>query len=489
MSAVSTTGALPFPWLVAPVAQLRPRGWRARLRALQVLADTVAVSLAVAVTYLALLPHGRPEGLHYLAIAPVVAAAWVIALGQNQSRSDLVAGHGPEEYRRVITATLAAFVVLGLTCLLLGVELPQELFTTTVALGLVFLMGGRLLVRQFLSRIRGQGRAMSAAVLIGTAPQLSRLRQELGRCPDAGYQATGVCLLGSGSCDPGTARLDRYYLDQVQDLAGSGRFDALIVSDGLTRDQLRQLAWQLRDAPVSLLFQPRLIDGDGARQHLNGARELPLVRLDPPALSASQTILKRGFDLLLAAAALLVLAPLLGAIAVLIAAEDGRPVIARLPRIGPDGRRLIVHRFRTMRIDAEARVTALDASAGGRRLLYAMDDDPRVTRVGRLLRRYRLDELPQLWTVLRGELSLVGLPAQPITEPVTPSLLRVRRGPVKPGIVGLGRVADGSALSLEERLRLELSYAENWSLTGDLSVLIAAVRAQASSPRRRLLPD
>ncbi|PFG15635.1 hypothetical protein ATK74_0155 [Propionicimonas paludicola] len=255
-----------FPWPVASGTRSRVRHWRARLRLAQLLADVLAVSASVTVAAQALFRQTptAAEAMPYLAIAPVLAAAWVAALDWTESRSYRVAGTGSAEYGRVIAASLGVFLLLAVTGAGLRVQLPVALFTITLPLGVVFLLGARLIVRQHLTRLRAQGEAMTPALLIGGATHLRGLLDQLDRRTEVGYLATGVCLLGAGCIDGGDRRLDYCNLDQVPDLVESGRYGSVIVSGGLTRDQLRELARRVDGSAAEVLFQPRLADLSGS---------------------------------------------------------------------------------------------------------------------------------------------------------------------------------------------------------------------------------
>lgn len=484
MSAVSTLETLSFPWPVATAPQLRVRDWRAKLHALQFVVDAVAVSAAVAVTFLALFRPTQTagdSGLFYMAIAPVVAAAWVIALEWSDSRSYRVAGTGLEEYRRVITASVGIFGLLAITSYVFQVELSRALFVTTLPLGLLLLLGGRLIVRQFLSRLRGQGRAMTGALLVGSADNLNGLLADLDRHSDAGYRAAGVCLMGHGRVVAGGRRLDRCYLDQVPALAASGRYGAVIISDGLSRDEIRDLAWRLENSPVELMFQPQLVDVAGPRISVREAQGLSLVHVDLPTFTGYRVLVKRVFDIAFSLFALTLTAPLMALIAVLIKLDDGGPVFFRQERIGRFGKPFTIHKFRTMSVDAEAKLADLLALQSSHSLLFKMDSDPRVTRLGRVLRRYSLDELPQFWTVLRGQMSVVGPRPHLARELASYPEAAMRRLLIKPGITGLWQVSGRSDLSAAESVRMDLSYVENWSLSSDAVLILKTIRAVTRS--------
>ena len=209
----------------------------------------------------------------------------------------------------------------------------------------------------------------------------------------------------------------------------------------------------------------------GLRTTIRPVAGLPLMYLDHPDLSGGKHVIKGLFDRAVAGSALLLLAPLFTAIALAIRVVDPGPVFFRQSRVGRDGRRFTVYKFRTMRVDAE-RIKAQYARANeGNGVLFKIRRDPRVTRTGRWLRRWSLDELPQLINVLIGDMSLVGpRPALPEEAARYCNQMR-RRLAVKPGITGLWQVSGRSDLPWEEAVRLDLRYVENWSFALDLQIL------------------
>lgn len=201
-----------------------------------------------------------------------------------------------------------------------------------------------------------------------------------------------------------------------------------------------------------------------------------MLHVDLPRYSGTKYWLKRSFDVFFAAAALVALSPVLGLVALAIKLDDGGPVLFRQERIGLGGEPFVIHKFRTMCADAEAKIDALIAEAGGQALLFKLEHDPRITRIGSTLRKFSLDELPQFWTVLRGGMSIVGPRPQVSREVAEYTDAAHRRLLIKPGITGLWQVNGRSQLSLEESIRLDLRYVENWSLTGDLAIIMKTVR-------------
>jgi exopolysaccharide biosynthesis polyprenyl glycosylphosphotransferase len=243
-------------------------------------------------------------------------------------------------------------------------------------------------------------------------------------------------------------------------------------------DKLRWISWQLEGTDADLIVSPGLAEVAGRRLHIQPVAGLPLLYVDEPQFTGFRRVLKSAFDRTLAAAALVVLAPLLVLIAVLVKATSrGWPFFLQT-RVGKDGRTFKMIKFRSMYAGAERRVSELLAyNQAPDGVLFKMHDDPRVTRIGRTLRRYSLDEVPQLINVVTGAMSLVG-PRPPLPDEVAQYGDHVRRRLlVKPGLTGLWQISGRSDLSWEESVRLDLRYVENWSLALDMVVLLKTARA------------
>ncbi len=240
--------------------------------------------------------------------------------------------------------------------------------------------------------------------------------------------------------------------------------------------RLRKLAWDLEKTGTDLCVAPALLDVAGPRTTIRPTAGLPLLHMDHPEFSGARLVVKGIFDRAFALLALVLLAPVFALLALAIKLDDGGPALFRQTRVGRDGRRFSVVKFRTMVPDAEAlkATLALQIQPTGIQqdgVLFKIKDDPRLTRVGRRLRRWSLDELPQLLNVLAGDMSLVGpRPALPEEVARYGDLVR-RRLVVKPGMTGLWQVNGRSDLSWDESVRLDLRYVENWSLVLDLQIL------------------
>jgi exopolysaccharide biosynthesis polyprenyl glycosylphosphotransferase len=267
--------------------------------------------------------------------------------------------------------------------------------------------------------------------------------------------------------------------ESVAQAAAAAEVDAVIVASQFHDDGefVRKLGWSLEGSGADLVLASRLVDVAGPRVRFTPVQGLPLIHVDIPRFEGGKHVLKRLVDVVGAASALLLLLPVFAIVALLVKHDDGGPVFFRQTRVGRDGSLFQMVKFRSMVTDAEARLAELRAAADdGSGLLFKLKDDPRITRVGRVLRKYSIDEFPQFWNVLVGDMSLVG-PRPPLPREVAEYEGAVgRRLYIKPGLTGLWQISGRSDLSWDESVRLDLFYVENWSLTGDLMILWRTVR-------------
>ncbi|HET8926845.1 MAG TPA: sugar transferase, partial [Microbacterium sp.] len=255
--------------------------------------------------------------------------------------------------------------------------------------------------------------------------------------------------------------------------------DTVIVTGNhpLTPRQLRELGWGLEERKANLIVAPALTDIAGPRIHSTPVAGLPLIHVDYPEFTGVKLALKRTSDLVASLLGLIILSPVFLVIALTIWSTSTGPAIYRQERVGMHGRPFRMLKFRTMVVDAEQQLSSLLDASEGNGVLFKMRSDPRITRFGRFLRRYSIDELPQLWNVIKGDMSLVG-PRPPLASEVRSYERWVhRRLLVKPGITGLWQVSGRSNLSWDDSVRLDLYYVENWSLTADLIIMWRTIRA------------
>ncbi|MCW2582327.1 MAG: exopolysaccharide biosynthesis polyprenyl glycosylphosphotransferase [Klenkia sp.] len=468
--------------------------WLVNLVTRLVAGDAVAGAVG---TWVALL-LGRQLGAT-VPTATLWAAAlcWPALLGLLGAYADRRLGTGPEEYRRVIVAALAAeaaMAVLPAAMALLSLPVSSTAVDTVhvlcllgVPLVAVLTLVLRNVARRRLHHARREGRMSRRVVIVGREAGLIDLAARLRRETDAGWQVIGACVP-----DPSTA-MDLPSqgvhvlggLEHVTAVLDNVRADAVIVTS--TSDTaaayVRRLAWQLEGTDVELLVVPGLVEVAPDRLAIRPTQTLPLIQVREPVYRGVRRVAKTLFDRTVALTLLVLGSPLLIAIAVAVRATSPGPVLYRQKRIGVRGRAFDVLKFRSMVVDADALLEALAAQErdAGNGVLFKMRNDPRITRVGKHLRRLSLDELPQLVNVLRGDMSLVGPRPHLPTEVEFYGDDVQRRLLVKPGVTGLWQVSGRSDLSWEESVELDVRYVDNWSLSRDLGILWRTAKAVLSS--------
>jgi exopolysaccharide biosynthesis polyprenyl glycosylphosphotransferase len=417
----------------------------------------------------------------YTIISVTIILAWMLMLGIFGTRGYRVLGTGPQEYRQVADATVRLFGLVAIVAFLLQIDFARGYILIAFPLGLGVLAFSRWIWRLWLGAKRSDGLYSSRVLLVGSMSSTLHLAQELARNSAAGYLVVGACVPNSidAAALPGT---NIPVFGDVENLhaamASVGADTVVVTSSGeLSPRQIRELSWSLEPGRQHLVVAPSLTDIGGPRIHTRPVAGLPLIHVETPRYEGKRQFAKRGFDLLGAAVLIVTLSPLLGAIACVVRLSSQGPILFRQERVGINGDSFNMLKFRSMQSDAEARLSSLQQFSEGNSVMFKMRDDPRITPIGRFLRRYSLDELPQLFNVFGGSMSIVG-PRPPLQREVSAYENHVhRRFLVKPGITGLWQVSGRSNLSWEDTVRLDLFYVENWSLTGDLIILWRTVSA------------
>jgi len=386
-----------------------------------------------------------------------------------------VLGFGSEEYGRVIRASLWLFATIALISYLFKLEIARGYIAIAFPLGIVFLLFGRYQVRRWLEKQRDGGKYLHRVLVIAGGDGAARLGQELAQAPYAGLQVVDVVTLEhQGESD----QVDRSSLiEAVVPRAQTVGADTIIVDESarLSAEDMRQLGWSLEGSQIDLVVAPRMTEIAGPRLHVRTLEGLPLLHLEQPVFSGGSRFVKSAFDVLASLLALMVLLPFFLIISVVIFLSDLGPVFYRQMRIGQDGRPFTCWKFRTMVVGAEGLKEELLDLNERDAVAFKIMDDPRVTGVGKFLRRWSIDESPQFWNVLRGQMSLVG-PRPPLAEEVAQyENFEHRRLLVKPGLTGLWQVSGRADLSWEDSVRLDLYYVENWSFALDLLILARTV--------------
>jgi exopolysaccharide biosynthesis polyprenyl glycosylphosphotransferase len=423
--------------------------------------------------------------VYYSILSALVAVLWLTMLSVYRTRSPRVIGVGVEEYRRVMSATLATVAIIAVVLMILRPGYARGYLAVGLPLGMFLLILGRAVCRGFLARQRRRGKCMTSVLAVGDARAVRDLVKYLSREFSHGYSVIGVCLTGRatrGTVEiPGVGTLPVLGDEtDIQRAIAQTNADtvALTATEHLGPDGIRELSWDLHKLDVDLVVSPGVVDVAGPRLTIQPVSGLPLIHVEKPQYRGAQRLQKRAFDLLLSLVVLTGALPVMLLAAVAIKLTSRGPVFYRSERIGIDGEPFELIKFRTMVDGADAglgELRALNDSDGG--VLFKMRKDPRVTKVGRVLRRYSIDELPQFFNVLRRDMSVVG-PRPPLRCEVDTYSDQVRRRLlVLPGITGLWQVSGRSDLSWEDSVRLDLSYVENWSIANDLLIAAKTVGA------------
>ncbi|MFP7834833.1 sugar transferase [Marisediminicola sp. LYQ134] len=421
--------------------------------------------------------------VNYTAISIAIIGAWMMVLSFFGTRGYKVLGTGPEEYKLIIDASIRLFGLIAIIAYLFQAQIARGYVLIAFPLGVAVLVLSRWIWRQWLCMERRLGRRVSKVMLVGSLTSAAHIARELARAPEAGYQVVGACVgtgeIGGTLLDTGVPIMGR--LDQVLASLDASGADTVIVtsSEQLPPDKMRELSWSLEPGRRHLIVAPSLTDIGGPRIHTRPVAGLPLIHVETPRFEGRKSRTKRSFDIIVSAMIITLISPLLAIIAIGVRLSDSGPVLFRQQRIGIGGRPFVMLKFRSMRPDAEALLGELleSGASEGNSVMFKMKNDPRVTPLGRFMRRFSLDELPQLFNVFGGSMSLVG-PRPPLESEVSAYETHVhRRFLVKPGITGLWQVSGRSRLSWEDTVRLDLYYVENWSTTGDLVILWRTVKA------------
>ncbi|MGJ6980382.1 sugar transferase [Aestuariimicrobium soli] len=472
----------------APSGELRRITWTGDARHLRYLqwaifavdAAVIAVTTTLALnlrSQLTLFPHrGDVDSLVRPAIA-VVIGVWLVSLLALGSYSQKHLGAGTVEYRTVINATVVAAALLGIGAYLSNYPLSRAFYFLSFLIGIPLLVLGRHLMRRALHGARRRGSMRVPMVIAGHPRGIDHLAAVFQREPWIGYDLIGA-LTHPGEPAPTSGIPVLGTPDDALRAVRSTKADAVIFVEGSLRgaNHFNELARELEREQARLIVIPSLAEISSNRVDVQTIAGVPLMTVAKPQAERAGRGLKRSFDVLAASVALLLLSPVMLLAMLAIKLEDGGPVIFRQRRVGRTGEVFNCLKFRSMVVDAEAlKHTLIEHDGNG--VLFKLRHDPRVTAVGRFIRRYSIDELPQLVNVLKGEMSLVG-PRPALEQEVDHYKSHVlRRLDVRPGITGLWQVSGRSDLSWNDAVRLDLYYVDNWSFLQDLTILLRTVWA------------
>ena len=458
-----------------------PPAWQRKYFAGIVGSDVAAGFFGAALAFIARFGSLNDHSQFYALGLIAMPAAWLAVLGLSRAFESRYLFVGTEEYQRVVHAAIALTAVVALVSY--GLEVPTSRVFVLIAIPTAAFtsIAARFAWRKWLHRMRSQGRCMKRVILVGHESSVAALIVQLRREHYHGLNVVAACL---PTDRPKGALLEfntrvRGTFDRIAEAVAAERADTVIVLSCPEIDgkALRRLAWNLERSEVDLIVASALVDVAGDRTTVRPVDGLPMLHLDHANLTGVRRWAKVTVDKTGAALLLLMLSPLLLGAAFLIRCTSPGPAVFKQERIGKDGQPFTIWKFRTMYTDAERRLahlTHLNESDG---VLFKMKDDPRVTPVGKYLRRFSIDEFPQLVNVLRGDMSLVG-PRPPLATEVAAYEADMRRRlVVKPGMTGLWQVSGRSDLPWEEAVRLDLRYVEHWTLSLDFVILLRTVTA------------
>ncbi|WP_314323880.1 sugar transferase [Paenarthrobacter ilicis] len=421
----------------------------------------------------------------YPLVSVVIDVLWWLTLGVAGTREQRILGHGSEEYRRVTTSSLWLFGAMAIISYVFQLDTARGYVAVALPLGIGSLLLGRFVVRKDLIRRRKLGLHVRRVLVIGGTQSVAHLARQLGTHPAAGYRPVAAFLTTPAAGPESSRSLPLPVIGSGRNLSGildaveAADADTVAISNGADVDPptLRQLGWALTSREIGMFMAPALTDIAGPRIHVQPLAGLPLVHVTTPKMEGPKALAKRAFDVGTSAALLLLLAIPMCIVALMIRLDSRGDVIFRQIRIGRSGEVFNMLKFRSMVVDAEEQLARLKGTDDGNGVLFKLKDDPRVTRIGKFIRRYSIDELPQLINVLRGDMSLVG-PRPPLPMEVEAyDDYAHRRLMVKPGLTGPWQVSGRSDLSWDDSIRLDLYYVENWSMVQDLIYLLRTFRA------------
>jgi exopolysaccharide biosynthesis polyprenyl glycosylphosphotransferase len=438
----------------------------------------------------------------YLALSALLPLALLLVMAVSRAYERRYLFVGTDEYQRVLRGGMGMIAGAALVSYALGLDLARSYVLAALPTATATAAVLRFALRKRLHAVRARGECLRRVIVVGHELSVIGITRQLRRERYHGLEVVGACLppgcgdaaISLRACTERSEGQKRGH-EESNELPVYGTFDdvatAVDLADAdtvvvlscpeLDGVALRRLAWRLERDEVDLVVASALIDVAGARTTIRPFDGLPMLHVEHPRLHGGIRIVKELVDRLGAFALLTLFGPLLLAIALLVRVTSPGPVLFRQVRVGRDGRKFRIVKFRSMYVDAEARLAEVRHLNEHDGVLFKIRNDPRVTPVGRWLRRFSLDELPQLLNVLAGQMSLVG-PRPPLPQEVAAYAADVRRRlAVKPGMTGLWQVSGRSDLPWEEAVRLDLRYVENWSLSLDLVILLRTMTAVVRS--------
>ncbi len=402
-------------------------------------------------------------------LALLVLVSWLFFLWFNGSRDTNILGFGADEYKRLINATLFSFTSIAFISYIFKLEISRAFILLVFPFGLITLFVSRRMLRSRLLKARSEGRYLSKVLLLHSGEN-DPVESRLSIASHAGFDVVYKVQTLEG------LKLD---FKQIVAKAIENNCDQIMVGQSaiISAAELRKLGWALEETSIDLIVAPAVTEIAGPRLKVSNVEGLPLLHLEQPVFSGVSRVTKRLLDLVLSVIGLIVISPFLLIVALIIKFYDRGSIFYTQKRIGQNNKEFSVYKFRTMYEGSHEQRGKVMAETNKDPRLAKDPQDPRVTKPGLFLRRWSIDEIPQIINVLKGEMSLVG-PRPPLAEEVNQyEKSEKRRLLVKPGLTGLWQVSGRSELDWEDAVRLDLYYVENWSLTLDILIIIRTAAA------------
>ncbi len=412
-------------------------------------------------------------------LAVAALPMWIGAMAVAEAYRSAYFNAGSDALRRFFVGTVGG--VLSLTFLAFLLDLPISRLFVGILAGAALVLGllARVIFRLLLLRAYQAGRLIERTLVVGHDAYAVDLAALLSDGSGIPYRAVGLLWIDANGQDrpqglsipvlEGPAGV----LELCRDL---GADVVLVASGGLSPAAMRDLFIRLEGAEQRVIVAPSLFPLLPWRMTIETITGLPLVHVAEAELRGTRGAVKRAMDIVGSIVLLVVLSPLLAAAMLAVFVSDGRPVLFRQTRIGRHGRPFTLRKVRTMVRDAEGQLESLQHRNESDGHFFKLSDDPRVTRLGRTLRRSSIDEIPQLWSILKGDMSLVG-PRPLFSLPEEYDEVERRRLRVRPGLTGPWQVSGRSSLNGTEAIQKDLFYLENWTLLGDIIILARTIPA------------
>lgn len=473
------------------VGAVKRKSWQRAYAVRLFISDIAVVAIAVAGAHFAWFRDSSVSlaaldapgvKLGYTTISILLVIAWMIVLDIFATRDHKVIGSGTLEYKRIADATIWLFGLFAIIAFLFRIDFARGYFLTALPLGFLMLLASRWNWRQWLRKQQKGGAYVSRTLLLGERVKSAHVAKTIQRTAGTGLDIVGA-LTRAGTTAKGPISGVIPVLGGYSDLLAaidSATADTVVLTgaDEISPDDMRRIGWELEARGVELIVAPALTDIAGPRIHARPVAGLPLIHVSYPTLEGAKRVYKRTFDIVGSGLLILLGSPILIAVAIAVKRSGPGDILYRQVRIGRHGNEFGMLKFRSMVQDADDQLESLlDAQGTSDKPLFKVTNDPRITPVGKFLRKYSLDEIPQLFNVFLGEMSLVGPRPQRAAEVALYDDAAHRRLIMKPGMSGLWQVSGRSNLSWEDSIRLDLYYVENWSLTTDVTILFRTVRA------------